>query len=257
MPIPRAMASLGSAICTGCPSSRISPSSGRDSPKRMFISVVLPAPFSPRSAWISPALTSRLIPLLATTPGKRLVIPRISSRGGGDCMVLMVSLLDLCTSEKRGGLLCWPPLFEDAGGMLRSSSGRLERTTCHRGCGVIKFFLDIRSDQAGEIVIRGESNGGRRGGCIVAHGARNEGAGCGTLSDRLNCILKLLLGAGDDALRQVRESLHLVDIYADAVNAGIAGGFKNALACQAGDLEQHICTLPDELLGNGFTGRRI
>src|SRR5829696_7420199 len=47
----------------------------------MFISVVLPAPFSPSRAWISPGRTSRSIRSLATTPGYRLLIPRISSAG--------------------------------------------------------------------------------------------------------------------------------------------------------------------------------
>src|SRR6266545_6319665 len=49
----------------------------------MFMRVVLPAPFSPRSARISPSSTSRSTSSLATTPGKRLVIPLNSSRTGG------------------------------------------------------------------------------------------------------------------------------------------------------------------------------
>jgi hypothetical protein len=40
--------------------------------------VDLPAPFSPTSAWISPALTVRLTSSRALTPGNVLVIPRIS-----------------------------------------------------------------------------------------------------------------------------------------------------------------------------------
>src|SRR4051794_36596785 len=49
----------------------------------MFESVDLPAPFSPRSACTSPAATSKSTPSFATTPGKRLTIPRISTAGGG------------------------------------------------------------------------------------------------------------------------------------------------------------------------------
>src|SRR6266566_9470875 len=45
----------------------------------MFISVDLPAPFSPTSAWISPARTSRSTWSLATTPGKAFVMPRSST----------------------------------------------------------------------------------------------------------------------------------------------------------------------------------
>ena len=44
----------------------------------MFIRVVLPAPFSPRSAWISPCSRVRSIWSLASTPGKDLVMPRSS-----------------------------------------------------------------------------------------------------------------------------------------------------------------------------------
>src|SRR6266702_7062346 len=47
----------------------------------MFISVDLPAPFSPRSAWTSPGKRSKSIPSLATTPGKRFVIDRSSRIG--------------------------------------------------------------------------------------------------------------------------------------------------------------------------------
>src|SRR5215218_11136956 len=42
--------------------------------------VDLPAPFSPQIAWISPRRTWRLTSESALTPGKVLVLPRISSR---------------------------------------------------------------------------------------------------------------------------------------------------------------------------------
>src|SRR5689334_20776688 len=44
----------------------------------MFISVDLPAPFSPRSACTSPRRTSNDTSSLATTPGNSLRMPRIS-----------------------------------------------------------------------------------------------------------------------------------------------------------------------------------
>src|SRR6266545_1605127 len=47
------------------------------------MSVLLPAPFSPSREWTSPARTSKSTRSLATTPGKRLVIPRISSIDAG------------------------------------------------------------------------------------------------------------------------------------------------------------------------------
>src|SRR6188472_2641961 len=45
----------------------------------MFISVDLPAPFSPSSACTSPSRRSKSVLSLATVPGKRLVMWRISS----------------------------------------------------------------------------------------------------------------------------------------------------------------------------------
>src|SRR5512133_1446598 len=49
-------------------------------PNRMFISVDLPAPFSPSTAWISPGLTRRLTRSLALTAGYCLLRPRSSRR---------------------------------------------------------------------------------------------------------------------------------------------------------------------------------
>ena len=47
----------------------------------MFISVLLPAPFSPSSAWTSPARRSKSTWSLATTPGNALTMPRASRAG--------------------------------------------------------------------------------------------------------------------------------------------------------------------------------
>src|ERR671933_2460518 len=49
----------------------------------MFESVLLPAPFSPSRACTSPAAASKSTWSLATTPGNRLVIPRIDTAGTG------------------------------------------------------------------------------------------------------------------------------------------------------------------------------
>src|SRR5436305_1768849 len=49
----------------------------------MLERVLLPAPFSPRSACTSPAAASKSTPSFARTPGKRFVIPRIATAGGG------------------------------------------------------------------------------------------------------------------------------------------------------------------------------
>ena len=49
---------------------------------RIFISVDLPAPFSPSSTCTSPARSSRSTPSSATTPGNCLRMPRICRTGG-------------------------------------------------------------------------------------------------------------------------------------------------------------------------------
>src|SRR3989442_11050464 len=51
-------------------------------PPRTLISVDLPAPFSPTSAWISPEWRSKETRSSASTPGKRLEMSRISRRAG-------------------------------------------------------------------------------------------------------------------------------------------------------------------------------
>src|SRR5579863_7600663 len=47
----------------------------------MLESVLFPAPFSPRRAWTSPTAASKSTRSFATTPGKRLLIPRIDTAG--------------------------------------------------------------------------------------------------------------------------------------------------------------------------------
>src|SRR6266851_1635795 len=47
----------------------------------MLTSVLLPAPFSPRSAWISPGRTESATSLFARQPGNRLTMPLSWSRG--------------------------------------------------------------------------------------------------------------------------------------------------------------------------------
>src|SRR6185437_10617420 len=65
----------------------------------IFISVDLPAPFSPSPAWISPGLTLRFTPSLALTAGYCLLMPESSRRSG---CVLMPCLLDSLAPPGRG-----------------------------------------------------------------------------------------------------------------------------------------------------------
>ena len=79
MPMPAATASSGPLKVTGSPSMRICPSSGASMPYRTFISVDLPAPFSPSRAWMCPSSIVTSIESLAMRGPNLFVIPRSSS----------------------------------------------------------------------------------------------------------------------------------------------------------------------------------
>src|ERR1700677_218937 len=65
------------------PANRMAPASGASSPKSCEISVVLPAPFGPMTAWTSPAMTSSDRESLAARLPKRLVRLSMSKSGSG------------------------------------------------------------------------------------------------------------------------------------------------------------------------------
>src|SRR4051812_19708554 len=73
IPMPAASASRGSSNWTERPSTMISPPSGCSMPASSLPSVLLPAPFSPHSAWHDPRRTSKLTSSRARAPGKRLL----------------------------------------------------------------------------------------------------------------------------------------------------------------------------------------
>src|SRR5258707_6102631 len=75
----RARLCAGSAVMSS-PAKRIRPASGTRSPASWPISVVLPAPFGPMIACVSPSSTSRSTLSLASSAPKLLVRPRTSSR---------------------------------------------------------------------------------------------------------------------------------------------------------------------------------
>ena len=81
MPTPAAIASAGEENDISCPPRRTAPSSGRYTPARQFMSVVFPAPFSPRTACTVPGRTVRFAPELAITPGNRFQMPSSSTAG--------------------------------------------------------------------------------------------------------------------------------------------------------------------------------
>src|SRR3981081_3487315 len=75
----RARAGAESAVMSS-PAKRTRPRSGRRSPASWLISVVLPAPFGPMMAWVSPSRISRLTSSHASSAPKLLVRPLTSSR---------------------------------------------------------------------------------------------------------------------------------------------------------------------------------
>src|SRR5262245_9196213 len=82
MATPRRRASSGPRGAYGRPSSAIAPASGRTAPLSTFISVDLPAPFSPTRAWTSPGKSSRSTPRSACVGPKRLSMAVMARRGG-------------------------------------------------------------------------------------------------------------------------------------------------------------------------------
>src|SRR5690349_21633188 len=82
--MPAAIASRGERKSIARPFTRTTPSSGRYSPASTFMSVLLPAPFSPSSAWISPGRKSKSTWSFASTPGNDLTIPTASRAFGDD-----------------------------------------------------------------------------------------------------------------------------------------------------------------------------
>src|SRR5918998_4999651 len=65
--------------------------------------VDLPAPFSPTMAWTSPRRTVRWTSLLATTPGKRLVMPVSTTAGGSSVRTDVELLIVECSSYHAPG----------------------------------------------------------------------------------------------------------------------------------------------------------
>src|SRR5690606_779438 len=95
MAMPCRAASDGPVMVTGLPPTLMVPASAWYTPVRMRISVDLPAPFSPTSAWISPGRQSNDTPLRAFTPGKVLTMPSTDSVVSLNCAMPVPSAEDL------------------------------------------------------------------------------------------------------------------------------------------------------------------
>src|SRR3954463_14076799 len=74
------------------PASSIVPSSGECAPLRTFMSVLLPAPFSPMRARAWPARSSSETPRSASVAPKRLEIADMRSRGPGEGTAIRLAI---------------------------------------------------------------------------------------------------------------------------------------------------------------------
>ena len=75
------------------PSSQIVPLSGWWTPARILTSVLLPAPFSPTSAWTSPGSRSSDTSSSAWVAANRFEIPRSSARGGAAVAIVASAVI--------------------------------------------------------------------------------------------------------------------------------------------------------------------
>src|SRR5215475_504388 len=189
----------------------------------MFISVDLPAPFSPSSAWTSPCRRSKSTWSFATTPGNRFVMPLSSrtvegstatagdSREAADGALLERSRdLDLA----RDDLLLQLVHLVDQ----RLRHGRVDLADVHAA--VLQVEQQVVA--ALELALRDQLRG---------------------LKD---AVVDALDAGGEDALGVV--VLVLVD--ADAPDAGLVGSLQRPEPAAARDLEQHLGALRDLVLSD-------
>src|SRR3989442_203436 len=207
----------------------------------MFMSVDLPAPFSPRSAWISPLRTSRSIASFASVPvGKRFVMPRISRTGGASL---------ICSSREERA---------DPWGPLPPGSARSISTACYTRLGdglelaglhvresLLQFVLEpcrngveVANRRVADSVVR----------CIVEEVPALLSLVLEALDGIADRELQMFLGAGDDARLGVRQRLVLVDVDADAPDLRVARGAERARPGEAGHLEDDVGPLADHRL---------
>src|SRR5690606_4288012 len=87
-------------------------------PPKIFIRVLLPAPFSPMRASTSPACKESETPSSASTPGNRLVIPLIRRRG----TAVELTVVFRCPPRRPGGADTPHPAREDPDYFFSSAS---------------------------------------------------------------------------------------------------------------------------------------
>src|SRR5450759_3823527 len=162
------------------------------------------------------------------------VVPSPVRRAGQRRSAMARSEDRLAPSECRALLL----LVAVTEGVL---DARLERPSLHVGNGLVELGLDVGGDEGLEGVERRQADGVGRD--VEAEGAALVGT-CGDLLDRRrDGVLELLLGADHGARARGRAGQELVDVDADGMDLGIAGGLQDAVAGRSGDLEQDVDVL--------------
>src|ERR671918_73435 len=188
----------------------------------MFMRVDLPAPFSPRRACTSPFASSKSTPSLATTPGKRFVMP-LSSRRGASAM------------EGKEG---WGPapapsgsfgLFDRLGDLDLAGDDQLGLR--HRL--VDGLLRRVRRELAEPDAVLREAE--RR------HAAALEGVVHDRLDGREHGHVHALERAREDVVAEER----LVGVHADAPDLTLLGAVESTEPAAAGDLEDDVRAVGD------------
>src|SRR5580693_2288218 len=187
----------------------------------MFISVVLPAPFSPSKPRISPGETLRSMWSLATRLPKRFVMPRSSS----STPVLLLVLPPTVTTVLR----CRHAGAAPAAGVTQPGPGRHRGPAqpglpLHRALGGrhdlaaddllldrLDLGLQAGRDLAGEVVVRGQRDAAVGQGADVG-AALERAVGCREHRG-LHRRLDALLHAGDEVLAVLRRADAAVGVH--------------------------------------------
>ena len=217
---------------------------------------------------------SRSIPSLATTPGIALGDAAHLQRGGGHGLrsrLPRARLRSRAIDRRR-----MAPHHSGRGKRPRGGPATASRTAASGSCGVRCRYraLDRRArvERAVRRSLRSAASisawisgvisaalswygarpmAGGSDAALYGDGAGHERAVGDALDDRLDGVLELLLGAGDDARRRGSAGSTAWSTSTPMPwTSGIADGLEHALAGQTGDLEEHVGALADELLGD-------
>src|SRR6266550_835441 len=252
MPTPARMAATGSAKTLSSSSMKIWPESGLYRPDRMFMSVVLPAPFSPSMPRTLPRSAEIEMWSLARTPGNRFVMSRSSSRIGSP---RRDKSRPRSATRTGGGLL-------DRGWFSNElAAAPEERTDLDAAVGELRLervelALHVGRDLAVVIVERGQQNAvvGDRAGVVRAA----EVAGLDVVEEVEHRNVDGLLGRGQQGRVGRRADADvLVGVDADGPVATFLRGLDRAIARRARHRMDDVHALVVERLGKLLALRGI